>query len=177
MSRIGKKVIEIPEKTEVKVSEGVVTVKGPLGELSRKIVPSIEVIVEGQTVSVKPKEENLETKALWGTVASHLMNMVQGVNEKYEKSLEIEGVGYRAAVSGKNIVLNIGFSHQVELPIPEGIDCEVDKNVIKVSGINKETVGQFAADIRSNKKPEPYKGKGIHYVGEYIRRKEGKRAV
>lgn len=177
MSRIGKKPIELPAKTEITVSEGVITVKGPLGQLTKKFRPVVDIKVEGTEVIVTPKDDKLETKALWGTYASHITNMIKGVNTLYEVKLEIEGVGYKAAIAGDKIVLNIGFSHQVELKIPEGVKCEVEKNVITINGIDKEAVTEFAAVVRSKKKPEPYKGKGIHYVGEQIRRKEGKRAV
>lgn len=177
MSRIGKKPITIPEKTEVTISEGVVTVKGPLGELSRTFRPVVTVKVENNEVVVEPKNDALETRALWGTTASHISNMVEGVTKGYQKQLEIEGVGYKFNLSGDKLVLNIGFSHQVELSIPKGITCELEKNVLTIKGSDKEAVGEFAAVIRSKKKPEPYKGKGIHYVGEHIRRKEGKRAV
>jgi len=177
MSRIGKKIIEIGEKTEVTVSDDSFTVKGPLGELTKPYNPIIEIKVEDGKVTLNPKKENKLAKALWGTYASHIINMIKGVNEKYEKKLEIEGVGYRAELKGTTLVLSVGFSHTIEMPAPEGITVEVVKNLITVSGIDKEVVGEFAAKIRANKKPEPYKGKGIHYVGEYIRRKEGKKAA
>jgi large subunit ribosomal protein L6 len=177
MSRIGKKPIELPEKTEVTVEGNLITVKGPLGELKRKFNKFVTVEVkEGQAI-VSPVNETIEARAFWGTFASHISNMVKGVNEEYKKDLIIEGVGFRAAVQGDKIVLNIGFSHPVELKIPEGIKVEVEKETIKVSGIDKEAVGEFAATIRAQKKPEPYKGKGIRYSDEIIRRKEGKKAV
>lgn len=177
MSRIGKKEIQIPEKTEVNISEGLVNVKGPLGELNLAYKPVVDIVKEGEIVKVVPKNENLETRALWGTYASHIINMISGVNTPYTKKLTVEGVGYKAAMQGDKLVLNVGFSHPVELEVPEGLKCEVEKQDITVSGIDKEKVGQFAATIRSKKKPEPYKGKGIRYEGEYIRRKEGKKAV
>lgn len=177
MSRIGKKEIQIPEKTEVNITAGLVNVKGPLGELNLAYKPVVDIVKEGEIVRVIPKNEDLETKALWGTYASHIINMVAGVNKAYEKKLTIEGVGYKAAMQGEKLVLNIGFSHPVELEVPTGIKCEVEKQDITISGIDKELVGQFAATVRSKKKPEPYKGKGIRYVGEYIRRKEGKKAI
>lgn len=177
MSRIGKKPIEIPEKTEVTVSDNVITVKGPLGELSRTYKPVVSIKVEGGEVVLEPKDQSIETNALWGTYASHISNMVSGVNKEYEKKLQIEGVGYKADLKGDTLVLNIGFSHPVELKVPEGVKCVVEKNELTISGIDKEAVGQFAADIRSKKTPEPYKGKGIRYEGEYVRRKEGKKAV
>jgi large subunit ribosomal protein L6 len=177
MSRIGKKVIAIPEKTEVTVDGSIVTVTGPHGTLTRTVSDSITVNVSDNEVSFVPADDSIATNALWGTTASHVTNMIAGVNQPYEKKLEIEGVGYRAEMKGNDIVLNVGFSHPVELKAPEGVATTVEKNLITVTGIDKEKVGQFAAEIRATKKPEPYKGKGIHYVGEYIRRKEGKKAV
>jgi large subunit ribosomal protein L6 len=177
MSRLGKKPIEVPEKTEVNVSEGVVTVKGPLGELSLPFKPVVDIKVADGEVTLTPKNDEIQTKALWGTYSSHVLNMINGVNKEYEKTLIIEGVGYKAEMKGDSIVLNIGFSHPVELKLPEGVKCAVEKNTIKVSGIDKESVGEFAAVIRSKKKPEPYKGKGIRYEDEVIIRKEGKKAV
>lgn len=177
MSRIGKKPIAIPEKTEVTVSEGLVTVKGPLGELQLVIKPFVEVKVAGGQVVVEPLGETLEHRAFWGTYASEISSMVDGVNKPFEKKLIIDGVGFKSEVQGSDLVLNIGFSHQVKVPIPEGINCTVEKNVISVSGISKEAVGQFAAEVRAKKKPEPYKGKGIRYHDEIVRRKEGKKAV
>jgi len=177
MSRIGKKPITIPEKTEVTISEGVITVKGPLGVLSKSYKPVVEIKVENGEVVVIPKKEDIATRALWGTYASHIGNMVSGVNKEYEKRLIIEGVGYKANVAGKVLTLNIGFSHPVPLDIPEGVSCEIEKDNIIIKGINKDDVGQFAAEVRSKKKPEPYKGKGIRYIDEVIRRKEGKKAM
>ena len=177
MSRVGKKEIIIPEKTEVSVADGKITVKGPLGELSRATHKQVTVTVADGKVDVKPADESNFAYALWGTYASHVMNMINGVNTHYEKKLEIEGVGYRAAVQGNELVLNVGFSHQVKMPIPQGLEVTVEKNLITVKGIDKEVVGQFSANVRATKKPEPYKGKGIHYVGEYIIRKQGKKAA
>lgn len=177
MSRIGKKPLTIPEKTEINISEGLITVKGPLGELKREFRPVVDINIADGEITVVPKNDDILTRALWGTYASHIQNMVKGVNEEYVKKLIIEGVGYKAEVKGENLVLNIGFSHQVEVKIPDGIKCVTEKNVITISGIDKDKVGQFAAEIRARKKPEPYKGKGIRYEGEIIRRKEGKKAV
>ena len=177
MSRIGKKPIEIPEKTEVTVEGNLVKVKGPLGELQREFNKFVTVEVKDGQVIVNPVDETIESKAFWGTFASHIDNMVKGVNEEYKKQLIIEGVGYRATVQGDKVVLNVGFSHPVELKMPEGVKAEVEKEKIFVSGIDKEKVGEFAATIRAQKKPEPYKGKGIRYVDEIVRRKEGKKAV
>ena len=178
MSRIGKKPVELPEKTEVNVSDNVINVKGPLGELSLSYKPVIDIKVEDGQIIVTPKNEKLETKALWGTYSSIIGNMVQGVNKEYEIKLKIEGVGYRAEMKGSDaLVLSIGFSHPVEMKLPEGVKCSVEKDTIIVSGIDKEEVGQFAAKVRAKKKPEPYKGKGIRYENEVIRRKEGKKAL
>jgi len=177
MSRIGKKPIDITEKTEVTVTGNLIKVKGPLGELQKEFNRFVTVEVKGNQAIVNPINDSLEAKAFWGTFASHIDNMVKGVNEPYKKELIIEGVGYKASVQGDNIVLNIGFSHPVLLKIPEGIKCEVEKEIIRISGIDKEKVGEFTATIRAQKKPEPYKGKGIRYSDEIIRRKEGKKAI
>ena len=177
MSRIGKQPIAIPEKTTVEVLDGSVVVKGPLGELSRTLRSEVSVSVQDGEVVVEPKEETKFSRALWGTVASHIGNMVQGVNEKYVKKLIIEGVGYRIELQGNKLVLSLGFSHPVEMDIPEGVEVVVEKNEMTISGIDKEKVGQFAAVIRALRKPEPYKGKGIRYADEVIRRKEGKKTV
>lgn len=177
MSRVGKQEITIPEKTDVSIADGVITVKGPLGELTKPSHADVEISVADGTVKVTPTKDTGLSKALWGTYASHVKNMVQGVNTAYEKKLEIEGVGYRAAMQGTDLVLNVGFSHQVIMPVPQGLEVTVEKNLITVKGIDKEQVGQFAANVRAKKKPEPYKGKGIHYVGEYIIRKQGKKAA
>lgn len=177
MSRIGKQSVVIPEKTEVTVEGPVVSVKGPLGELSRDIHPAVTVAVEEGEVVVTPKDESQLAQALWGTFSSHVKNMVAGVNEAFQKKLVVEGVGYRVSLSGKNLELLVGFSHPVVLEVPENITVEVEKNTITVSGADKEKVGQFAAEIRAVKKPEPYKGKGIRYEDEVVRRKQGKKTV
>lgn len=177
MSRIGKQPIPIPQNTEVRVEDNIVRVKGPLGELARPFRDAVSVAILDGEVTVRPTKETLFSQALWGTTASHIRNMIEGVNKPFEKRLIIEGIGYRAEVSDNNFILNIGFSHPVTVAIPEGIQVTVEKNTIIILGINKETVGQFAATVRSHKKPEPYKGKGIRYEGEIVRRKQGKRAV
>ncbi len=177
MSRIGKKPIVIPEKTEVTVNENVVTVKGPLGELQIKFNSDIEIKVENGSVVLSQKKKTIETKALWGTYASIIENMIDGVNKEYEKKLVVEGVGYRVEAKGEKLVFNIGLSHQVEMVIPAGIKVTTEGDKISVKGINKEQVGQFAANIRAKKKPEPYLGKGIHYDGEVVRRKQGKKTA
>ncbi|MEK7182366.1 MAG: 50S ribosomal protein L6 [Patescibacteria group bacterium] len=177
MSRIGKQQIEIPEKTEVSIKDGTVVVKGPKGELSKKFKSNIFIEIKERKVILSPKDETLETMSLWGTYASHIMNMINGVNTPFQKKLIIEGIGYKAVLSGDTIVLNIGFSHPVNIKIPSGLTVLIEKNIITVSGIDKEAVGQFTAVIRSNKVPEPYKGKGIRYFDEIIKRKEGKKSV
>lgn len=177
MSRIGKKPITIPEKTEVKVSEGTIFVKGPSGELSRPLHSAIEVKVNGDEINVLPKDESGESNALWGTYASHITNMVSGVNKPFEKKLILEGVGFKSEVSGDKMNLALGFSHPVVVDIPEGLKVTAEKNNITVSGPDKESVGQFSSKIRALKKPEPYKGKGMRYSDEVIRRKQGKKSV
>ncbi len=177
MSRIGKKPIVIPEKTEVSVSDNTVTVKGPLGELKRELNPAVSVTVEGGEVLVAPVGKKANAEALWGTYASHITNMVHGVNEAFEKKLVVEGIGFRVALNGKNLELSVGFSHPVVIEVPEGLTVTVEKNNISISGANKEQVGQFAAEVRAVKKPEPYKGKGIRYEDEVVRRKQGKKTV
>lgn len=178
MSRIGKKPIVIPQGVEVTVSDSVITVKGPKGELSRTHPPFISIqVVDGEAVVMPVDEKSKEARALWGTFASHIANMVIGVTEGYEKKMEVEGVGYRAEVQGNKLVLNVGYSHPVDMEIPQGMEASVEKNTISVKGIDKEKLGLFAAKVRSVRKPEPYKGKGIRYSDETVRRKEGKKTV
>lgn len=177
MSRIGKNAISIPQKTEVTLTDGVVSVKGPLGTISKKVHSLVSINVSDGTVTVTPNNNSKLSRSLWGTFASHLRNMIAGVHKKFEKKLTLEGIGYRVELSGKNLKFTVGFSHPVLLEIPEGVEVAVEKNAMRVSGINIETVGQFAAKIRAVKKPEPYKGKGIRYEGEYVRQKQGKKAA
>lgn len=178
MSRLGKQPIQVPENVEVTFEKDILTVKGPKGTLVRQVTGDISVSVDGKVVTFAKTKETPKSKALWGTYAAHLRNMIAGVTEGFKKVLEIEGVGYRAEAQGGNkIKLLVGFSHPVELVAPEGVQVATEKGTITVTGIDKEVVGQFAADIRKIKKPEPYKGKGIHYVGEYIIRKQGKKGV
>lgn len=148
-----------------------------MGELRRTFTNDVVVVVEGENVRVVPKAETLELSAIWGTTASHIVNMVAGVNKAYEKKVILEGVGYRIEVKGKDLVMQLGFSHPVVMPIPEGLTVTSEKNLTTISGIDKELVGQFAARVRDQKPPEPYKGKGFRYADEVIRRKEGKRAA
>lgn len=177
MSRLGKKPMIIPAGTELKMSGSVLTVKGPLGTLTKNIHPLINVTVTGNEVLLAPKKETPESSAFWGTSVSHVFNMIAGVNKLFEKRLLIEGVGYKADVKADELVLLVGFSHPVSIKIPKGIKVVSDKNGILISGIDIETVGDFTARIRSTKKPEPYKGKGIRYSDEVIRRKQGKKTV
>jgi large subunit ribosomal protein L6 len=177
MSRVGKNAIAIPPQTHVTVSDRVVSVKGPLGQLEKSIHEAIDIVVTGNEVTVSPKNNSKLAKSLWGTYASHLKNMIKGVNEKYSKQLEIRGVGYRAEMAGSDLKLQLGYSHPIIMRVPAGIEVSVEKTAITVSGIDKEQVGQFAAEIRANRKPEPYKGKGVRYAGEYVREKQGKKGV
>jgi len=178
MSRIGKKPLVVPANTEVTVKDSLVTVKGPKGELSIIYRPeAVNIAVEGENVVTSPVKDDVKCRSLWGTYASHIGNMIQGVNELYEKKLIVEGVGFRAALAGNKLTMQLGFSHPVEMEVPEGLEVTVEKNDITIKGINKELVGQFTASIRANKKPEPYKGKGIRYSDEIVRRKEGKKTV
>jgi large subunit ribosomal protein L6 len=176
MSRLAKKPIAVG-KADVSVSGGVLTVKGAKGTLTKRVHPSIDIAIEGGNVSITSKDRSRLAKALTGTYASHVKNMVQGVETPYMKKLIMEGVGYKMEVKGKDVVLTVGFSHTVPLAIPEDVTATVEKNVMKLESVNKESVGQFAANVRRIKPPEPYLGKGIRYEGEVIRRKQGKKAV
>ncbi|MEK7063774.1 MAG: 50S ribosomal protein L6 [Patescibacteria group bacterium] len=177
MSRIGKNVIAIPEKTEVSVTDDMLTIKGPLGSLTKKIHPYVSVAVTPEGVLVTPANQSKLGRSLWGTYASHVKNMIKGVTSKYSRRLELQGIGYKVELQGKSLKFQVGFSHPVLIAAPAGVDVLVEKNIITVSGIDKEAVGQFAANVRAIKKPEPYKGKGIRYEGEYVRQKEGKKAA
>jgi len=176
MSRIGKNPVEVPDGVTVDIAGQLVTAKGKLGELSTTLVDEIEVSREDNLISVNPKDDSIVARKMWGTTRSMINNLVQGVSEGFTKDLEISGVGYRAQVQGKELVLQLGFSHDVKHPIPEGIEIKcADQTHISVSGTDKQKVGQTAAEIRSYRPPEPYKGKGVRYAGEYIIRKEGKK--
>lgn len=181
MSRIGKQPIEIPEKVEVKIDGFLIMAKGPKGENSLKLPPKIKAKLEDNKINLFPvSEKDLNDKkvmAFWGLSRALVYNLVKGVNEGFEKRLEIEGIGYRAALQANKLVMNLGFSHPVEMEPPQGIEFKVEKNVIIVSGFDKGLVGQIAAQVRSQRKPEPYKGKGIRYQGEVIKIKAGKKAV
>lgn len=179
MSRLARKPIEIPENIEVKIEDGRVAVIGPKGELARNFKNNvINIFSEGRSVFVKPLKENnkKESKVLLGTYTSHIKNMIKGVTDGYEKKLIIEGVGYKAEMRDKNLVLSLGFSHPVNYSIPEGVLVIVEKNTIIVSGTDKDLVGLTASKIRMLKKPEPYKGKGIRYSNEIVKRKAGKKS-
>ncbi|MEM7146881.1 MAG: 50S ribosomal protein L6 [Verrucomicrobiota bacterium] len=176
MSRIGNKAIELPEKVSVNVSgDGHITVEGPKGKLEWDIPSAIKVEENEGTITVACGSSERVDRAMHGTARSLIANMVQGVGEGFVKELEIQGVGFRAAVKGSNLDLNLGFSHPLLHPIPEGIKVTVEENTnIKVEGIDKQLVGQFASDVRAYYPPEPYKGKGVRYKDEYVRRKAGK---
>ena len=177
MSRIGKQPIAIPDGVSVEVGEGLVTVKGPGGELSQRVVRDMRVIVDGGEVRVERPSDERDHRSLHGLTRSLIANMVEGVTKGYEKRLEIQGVGYRAALKGSELELQVGFSHPMTMSPPAGIEFEVPApNRIVVKGIDKQLVGEIAANVRKVRKPEPYKGKGIRYEGEYVRKKAGKAA-
>jgi large subunit ribosomal protein L6 len=175
MSRIGKKPVAIPAGVTIDIQNGNIKVKGPKGELSQTIHP--KVLVEQKDseiiVSVKKPDEKSQ-RALWGLFRALINNMVAGVTTGFTKILEINGVGYKAAMSGRKLVLNLGYSHPIEMEVPEGLEAKVEKNVITITGVDRQAVGQFAAVVRGKREPEPYKGKGIKYNDETIRRKAGK---
>ena len=177
MSRLAKRPIAIPANTLVVVKNGGIEVKGPKATLMRAGHRLISVEVGKEGVQVAPKIDTIEARAALGTYASHIRNMIEGVNTGFTKKLLIEGVGFKWDVQGKKLNLSLGFSHPVTMAIPEGLTVAVEKGVLSIAGPDKEMVGQFAANIRAQKKPEPYKGKGIRYEGEVIRRKQGKKAV
>jgi large subunit ribosomal protein L6 len=175
MSRIGKKPIKIPADVTADIKENVLKIKGPKGELVLDIHPKVSVKQTDSEIVVEVAHPNEKSeRALWGLFRSLISNMVEGVVDGFSKVLEINGVGYKAAVTGKKLVLNLGYSHAIEMELPDGIEAKVEKNVLTINGINKQAVGQFAAVVRSQRKPEPYKGKGIKYQDEVIRRKAGK---
>lgn len=176
MSRIGKNPVEIPDGVTFEVAGQVVTAKGKEGALSLTVAEDVEIARDGNLVWVKPRNETLIARKLWGTTRSLVNNLIVGVSEGFSRKLEINGVGYRAQIQGKELVMQLGFSHEIKFPIPEGIKIECpDQTHISVSGADKQQVGQTAAEIRKFRPPEPYKGKGIKYEDEYIFRKEGKK--
>lgn len=174
MSRIGKNPVVIPDKVDVKVNGANVIVKGPNGQLEYTFTDKVAIELKDKEVVVSPADESKEARSLWGTTRSLIDNMVTGVTTGFTKSLEFNGVGYKAAVKGDILNLSLGYSHPIDYKLPEGISAKVNKNVIEVSGANKELVGFAAAKIRSFRPPEPYKGKGIKYTDEHIIRKAGK---
>ena len=177
MSRIGKKPITIPAGTEVKVAGNTLSVKGSQGSISREFKPGISFVVDAGTLTVGVQRKDKATLSLWGTYAAHAANMIRGVSTPFQKKLIIEGIGFKAEVKGEEMILNLGFSHQVKVKVPKGLKVTSEKGVVTISGVDTELVGQFAAQIRDLKKPEPYKGKGIRYSDEVIRRKQGKKTA
>jgi large subunit ribosomal protein L6 len=176
MSRVGKYPVEIPAGVQVAIAGRVLTAKGKLGELKLDLTDNVDAKVEGNKVSVAPRGNSTPARMMWGTTRALVANMVKGVSTGYTKSMEITGTGYRAAVSGKTLTINLGFSHDVIFPIPDGITIVCERpTAIKVSGVDKRQVGQVASEIRSWRPPEPYKGKGVKFDGEQILRKEGKK--
>ena len=177
MSKIGKKPISIPKGVDVKISGSSISAKGPKGELRRELPAGLELKIEDSRLSIKPEIINRESKTKWGLASSITKNMIKGVSEGFEKVLEFQGVGYKAVVKGNGLELGLGYSHPISYTAPEGITFKVEKNSITIQGIDKELVGKVAAEIRSFREPEPYKGSGIKYKGEVIIRKAGKKAV
>jgi large subunit ribosomal protein L6 len=175
MSRIGKLPILVPKEVEIKITENNIICKGPKGELKLDLNPNVKVEQKDSSIIISLK--NKEMKAIWGTYRQLVSNLVEGVTRGFEKKLEVVGVGYKAQVQGKKLVITIGYTNPVEMEAPQGIEFKIDKNVITISGIDKQQVGQIAAEIRDVRTPEPYKGKGIRYVGEHVRKKEGKKTV
>jgi large subunit ribosomal protein L6 len=177
MSRIGKLPVQIPEGVTVTLDAKKVSAKGPKGELSVKILPGFEVTQQDNQLQVVQKIENPDTQKQFGLLRTLIFNMIAGVSEGFSKELEVKGVGFKAQMKGTTLVMSLGFSHPIEFNPPEGVDLAVNQNTITVSGYDKHMVGEAAAEIRAFKKPEPYKGKGIRYVGEHVRRKAGKAAA
>lgn len=177
MSRLGKKPIIVTAGVEIKIEGQKVSVKGPKGELSREFRNEISFNFKDGLIEILPRVDTRLSKKLWGTYVSLVKSMIEGTIEGFSKKLILDGIGYKAQLEGKDLVLSLGFSHPVKFPSPDGISFKVEKNMITISGIDKEKVGQTAAMLRALKKPDPYKGKGFHYDGEIIRRKAGKKAA
>ena len=176
MSRIGKRPVSIPSGVTAEIANGILTVKGPKGTLTLSLADDVTYAIEDGSISVQPANDTKRARSFWGMQRTLVQNLVTGVTEGYTKVLEITGVGYRANAQGKNLKLQLGYSHDVDFPVPEGIEIKTpDNTTVEISGIDKQQVGQVAAEIRRWRKPEPYKGKGIKYRGEYIFRKEGKK--
>ena len=176
MSRIGSQKIAIPDGVQVAFQKGVLTVKGPKGELTRNVRDEVSFTIGDKEMTVEKQAKTRLADGLWGTYASHAKNMITGVTEGYKKELEVRGIGYRTEMKGTQLVLHVGFSHPVVFDVPEGLQVSVHDVTITIEGFDKEKVGQFAAQVRRVKKPDPYKDKGVRYVGEVVRRKEGKKA-
>ena len=176
MSRVGKYPVALPQGVTAEVKNKSIAVKGKMGNLDLELPPEVEVVVADGKVAVSMRQDTARARVLWGTTRNNINNMVMGVTEGFKTILEIEGVGFKAAVQGKELILQIGFSHEVRFTPPEGITIKAEKpTLLSITGVDKQKVGQVAAEIRAMKKPEPYKGKGIKYAGERIRRKEGKK--
>jgi large subunit ribosomal protein L6 len=176
MSRVGKYPVEIPAGVQVAIAGGMLTAKGKLGELSLPLTDHIEAAIDGNKVTVKPRTTDRQARMMWGTTRALVASMVKGVSTGYTKAMEITGTGYRAAVQGSNLEISLGFSHPIVYPVPKGIKITCERpTAIKVEGVDKRLVGQVAAEIRAFRGPEPYKGKGVRYADEVIRRKEGKK--
>lgn len=177
MSRLGKNPIVIPANVEVSTDGVSVRVKGPKGEIARPVRNEVSIEIKDKEITLAPKNNSKFARSLWGTYAAHIKNMVEGVVTPFEKKLQIEGVGYRAEMTGNKLTLSLGYSHKINVEVPAGLTATVEKNIITIVGADKELVGYFAAKIRSFRKPEPYQGKGIRYEGEVIRMKEGKKTA
>jgi len=176
MSRVGKNPIAIPDGVNVAIADGAITVKGKNGELRQTVLSDVSIAVEDNQIVIKPMSDSKFARSLWGTMRSTVESMVIGVSDGFRRELEIQGVGYRAQMQGKMLKLQLGFSHDVDFPVPEGISIECPSQVeIVVSGVDKQQVGQVASNIRNYRRPEPYKGKGVRYKGEFVLRKEGKK--
>jgi len=176
MSRIGKKAVPVPAGVTASIDNGTLSVKGPKGTLTMGMSDLIDYKIEDGQIAVNPANDSKQARAFWGMQRTLVSNLIEGVTEGFSKTLEITGVGYRAKAQGKTLKLELGFSHDVDLTVPEGVDVKTpDQTTVEISGMDKQAVGQFAAEIREFRKPEPYKGKGIKYRGEYIFRKEGKK--
>lgn len=178
MSRLGKLPVIMPEGTQARIEEGFIIVKGPKGELRQALDDLVNISINGQEIAVSVKEpNNKKQRSFWGLYRSLINNMAEGVNNEFEKKLEVNGVGFRVALQGKKLALSVGYSHPVEMEVPENINASVEGNAITLKSIDKQALGEFAAQVRKVRKPEPYKGKGIKYADEIIRRKEGKTAA
>ena len=177
MSKIGKKPINVPDKVEINVSAGSVTVKGPKGTLVKQLPAKVSVSVNDKVANIKPEASDREARMAWGLTRALIQNMITGVTDGFEKVLEFQGVGYKATLKGNDLEMGLGFSHPIMIKGPEGITFKTEKNSIRIQGADKELIGKVAAEIRSYREPEPYKGSGIRYAGEHIRRKAGKKAA